>query len=346
MTVSRRLIGPAAAAACAAVAAALVPAAGASAADITLRLHNFNSPKAIANRLFMRPWAADIEKKTGGKVKVQVYPAMQLGGKPSDLYGQARDGVVDMVWTLPGYSPGRFPLTEVFEMPYVAGHAAATSQALTEFYGKHMRDEYKDTHPLVFHATAPGHIHTTKKPVRTLEDLKGMKMRTPSRVSTAMLKALGTVPVGMPIPKVYEAVSRGVVEGTWIPWTIMKPFRLQEVTKFHTEVAMSAALFLMTMNSNSYAKLPADIRKVIDDSTGMALAKRLGHMWQDDEKPGRALALKRGNEIHSLTAEETARWKKVVRPVADAWVKKIDGMGLDGKALLADARAMVAKYSK
>ena len=109
---------------------------------------------------------------------------------------------------------------------------------------------------------------------------------------------------------------------------------------------MSAALFLMTMNSKSYAKLPADIRKVIDDSTGMALAKRLGQMWQDDEKPGRALALKRGNKIYSLTPEETARWKKVVQPVTDAWVKKVDGMGHDGKALLADARALVAKYSK
>ena len=116
-----------------------------------------------------------------------------------------------------------------------------------------------------------------------------MKMRAPSRASAAMLRALGTVPVGMPIPKVYEALSRGVVEGTWIPWTIMRPFRLHEVTKYHTEVALSCALFLMTMNKKRYDGLPADIRKIVDDSTGMPLAKRLGQMWQDDEKPGRAL---------------------------------------------------------
>ena len=318
----------------------------ARAQDLTLRLHNFNSPKAIANRLFMRPWAKEIEEKSAGRVKVQVFPAMQLGGKPSDLYGQARDGVVDIVWTLPGYSPGRFPLTEVFELPFVAGDAAATSQALTEFYGKWMRDEYKDTRPLVFHATARGHIHTARKPIRKLEDLKGVKMRAPSRASAAMLRALGTVPVGMPIPKVYEALSRGVVEGTWIPWTIMRPFRLHEVTKYHTEVALSCALFLMTMNRKRYDGLPADIRKIIDDSTGMGLAKRLGRMWQDDEKPGRALAVKRGHEILALDDAERERWRDATRKVVDAWVEKVTAKGHDGKALVAEARRLVAKYAK
>lgn len=314
--------------------------------ELTLRLHNFNSPKAIANRLFMRPWAKEIEKKSGGKVKVQVFPAMQLGGKPSDLYGQARDGVVDIVWTLPGYSPGRFPLTEVFELPFVAGDAVATSQALTEFHGKWMKEEYKDTQPLVFHATARGHIHTAEKPIRKLEDLKGMKMRAPSRASAAMLSALGTVPVGMPIPKVYEALSRGVVEGTWIPWTIMRPFRLHEVTKYHTEVALSCALFLMTMNKKRYDGLPSDIRKIIDDSTGMPLARRLGRMWQDDEKPGRALAVKRGDQILALDDAERERWRKITQKVVDAWVEKVSKKGHDGKALVADAKRLVAKYSK
>ena len=162
----------------------------AEAEPITLRVHTFNSPKALAVRSFIVPWARELEERSGGRVKVQVFPSMQLGGKASDLYGQARDGVVDIVWTSQGYSPGRFSLTEVFELPFVCAGAEATSLAMMEFYRKWMQDEYADTHPLVFHATAPAHIHTTDRPVRTLEDLAGLKTRVPSQASAATVEAL------------------------------------------------------------------------------------------------------------------------------------------------------------
>ncbi len=316
----------------------------ADAEPITLRLHHFNSSKAIAHRLFMQPWADEIEKKSEGRVRIQVFPAMQLGGKPSDLYGQARDGVVDIVWTIPGYSPGRFPLTEVFELPFLAGGATAASQALTAFHREWMGDEYKDTHPLVFHSTAPTHLHTAGKRIRVLEDLEGMKIRTPSRIGAETLRALGAVPVGMPVPAVYEALSRGVVEGTAIPWTIMRPFRLHEVTNYHTEVALSRVLFVMTMNKRRYDELPPDVRAVIDGSTGMALAERLGRMWHDDEKPGRAIAVERGQPILSLSEAERERWREKTRTVIDRWVEKVGALGYDGQALLADARRLLAKY--
>ena len=316
----------------------------AGAEPITLRLHTFNSPKSIAVRLFLQPWAEEIEERTEGRVEVQVYPAMQLGGRPSDLYGQARDGVVDIVWTLPGYSAGRFPLTEAFELPFVCADAEATSQALNDFYGRWLQDEYEDTRPLVFHAAAPGHIHTADREVRTLEDLEGLKVRAPSRASAAMLKALGAVPIGMPVPKVYEALSRGVVEGAWIPWTIMRPFRLHEVTQYHTEVSLSCVLFLMTMNKARYDGLPEDIQAIIDEATGTALAKRLGRLWQDDEEPGRAMALEQGHSIFPLTDAERERWRTAAQPVIDDWVEKVNAMGHDGEAMLADARRLVAKY--
>ena len=319
-------------------------ASSAGAEPITLRLHTFNSPKSIAVRLFLQPWAEEIEERTEGRVEVQVFPAMQLGGKPSDLYGQARDGVVDIVWTLPGYSAGRFPLTEAFELPFVCGDAAATSQALNDFYRTWLQDEYRDTQPLVFHAAAPGHIHTAKREVRALEDLDGLKIRAPSRASAAMLKALGAVPIGMPVPKVYEALSRGVVEGAWIPWTIMRPFRLHEVTQYHTEVSLSCVLFLMTMNKARYDGLPADIRAIIDETTGTALAKRLGRLWQDDEEPGRTIALEQGHSIVTLTEAERERWRTAAQPVIDGWVEKVNAMGHDGEAMLADARRLVANY--
>ena len=203
----------------------------ADAETVTLRVHTFNSPKAIAVRSFLVPWARELEERTGGRVRVQVFPSKQLGGKASDLYGQARDGVVDIVWTSPGYSPGRFPLTEVFELPFVCADAEATSQAMMEFYRKRMQGEYRDTVPLVFHAAAPAHIHTTVRPVRRLEDIAGLKIRVPSPASAATIEALGAVPVGIPVSDVYEALSRGVVGGVWVAWSIMQPFRLHEVTR-------------------------------------------------------------------------------------------------------------------
>ena len=311
---------------------------------ITLRVHTFNSPKAIVNQLFLEPWAREIEAMSNGRVTVQVFPAMQLGGKPADLYGQARDGVVDIVWTLPGYSPGRFPLTEVFELPFVCTDAEATSQALTMFHRKWMRDEYRDTRPLVFHATAPNHIHTIDRQVRTLEDLKGLEVRAASQTVASMLEALGAVPVGMPVPQVYEALARGVVDGAWLPWTIMRPFRLHEVTRNHTEVALGCTLFVLTMNKVRYDGLPVEIRRIVDETTGMALAKRLGRLWQEDEETGRRMALQRGHSIVPLAQSERVRWRKATVPVIDGWVAKVDAMGYDGRALLADAQRLIARY--
>ena len=331
----------------AALAAGLPPAhsGSADAEPVTLRLHTFNSPRAIAVQQFLLPWAAEVEERSDGRAIVEVYPAMQLGGRPSDLYAQARDGVVDIVWTLPGYTAGRFPLTEVFEMPFVCGDAVATSQALTEFHGKHLQDEYGDTHTLVFHAAAAGHIHTTDKQVLTLEDLAGLKIRAPSQASAEILKALGAVPVGMPVPQVYEALARGVVEGALVPWTIMRPFRLHEVTRYHTEVSLVCPLFVMTMNRARYEGLPEDIRNIIDETTGLALAKRLGRLWQNDEKPGRKIALELGHQISPLSDLERRRWRDVAQPVIDSWLGKVHAMGHDGNSLLEDARNLVDKYS-
>lgn len=318
---------------------------GSGAETITLRLHTYISPNAIAVQEFLEPWAREIETRSNGRARVQLFPAMQIGGRAADLYGQARDGVVDIVWTLPGYTPGRFPLTEVFELPFVCAGAEATSQALTMFHREWMRDEYSDTRPLVFHSTAPSHIHTVNRQIRTLEDLQGLKVRVASRSDAAVLKALGAVPVGMPIAHTYEALSRGVVAGAWIQWSIMRPYRLHEVTQYHTEVSLICRPFVLTMNKARYDGLPDDIRRIVDDTTGMALAQRLGRLWQQDENRSRDLAVQRGYPILTLPQRERARWHTATEPVIDEWVAKVDAMGYDGQALLAEASRLVARYS-
>ncbi|MCY4128202.1 MAG: TRAP transporter substrate-binding protein [Gammaproteobacteria bacterium] len=313
--------------------------------QITLRLHTFNSPNAIVVRDFLIPWAAQIKDISQDRVTVQIFPAMQLGGRPADLYGQARDGVVDIIWTVQGYTPGRFPLTEVFELPFVCGDAEATSVAMMQFYEDWMLDEYSDTHPLVFHAAAPAHLHTVAQKVTSLNDLKGMKVRTSSQISAEMLESLGAMPVGMPVPQTYEALARGVVDAAWLPWTIMRPFRLHEVTKYHTEAGLCCTPFVLTMNKKRYDELPSEIQQILNRTTGIELAKRLGRIWQADELIGREIAETRGHEILSLSYSERARWEDATATVIQRWITKVTAMGFDGEKLLEDARALVANYS-
>lgn len=310
--------------------------------QITLRLHTFNSPNSIAIREFLIPWASEIEVASHSRVNVQVFPAMQLGGRPADLYGQARDGVVDIVWTVQGYTPGRFPLTEVFELPFVCGDAEATSVAISEFYEDWMLDEYADTHPLVFHATAPGHLHSVSKKVISLNDLKGMKVRTSSQISADMVESLGAIPVGMPIPQTYEALSRGVVDAAWLPWTIMRPFRLHEVTRYHTEAGLGCTPFVMTMNKTRYEALPDEVKKLLSETTGLKLAKRLGRLWQEDELLGREIAVNHNHDILSISKVETDQWRKAAASVVQRWVTKVNEMGFDGERLVTEARNLVA----
>src|SRR3546814_463063 len=193
-----------------------------------------------------------VEAESGGRIKIEIYTSMQLGGKPPALYDQVRDGVVDIVWTLPGYTAGRFPITEVFELPFMAASAEATSQAIHEFYLQHAKEEFGDVHPLMVHVHAPGSLHMRGKEVRTLADLNGLKVRAPTRMTNAALEALGATPIGMPVPAVPESLARGVIDGAALPYEVALPLKIHELTTSHTEIGgqhgLYTAVFLFTMN--------------------------------------------------------------------------------------------------
>ncbi len=166
--------------------------------QITLRIHTFLPAPAPVPRNFIVPWAKKVEEESKGKVKVEFYPSMQLGGTPPQLFDQVKDGVVDIVWTLPGYTPGRFPRTEALELPFIAGNAEQTSQAAWEFYQKHLKDEFKDVQIIAVHTHGPGLIHAKGNGVRKLEDMKGLRVRGPSRVVNRLIETLGATPVACP----------------------------------------------------------------------------------------------------------------------------------------------------
>src|SRR3546814_653162 len=252
-------------------AAALPPAA---AQEVALRIHHFLPPQAPVPANFIAPWAEKVTRESGGRIAFEIYPSMQLGGKPPALYDQARDGVVDIIWTLTGYTPGRFPGTEAFELPFVPASAEATSQAAWKFYEKHLTEEFKDVHLIAAHTHGPGLLHVKGDGVETLEDMEGLKLRGPTRQANALISALGATPVGMPVPAMPEALSKGVIDGTVIPWGVTTPLKVAELVDSHTDFAGPrgpyTSFFVFAMNKARYEALPDDLQAVPDATPGLA----------------------------------------------------------------------------
>ncbi len=319
----------------------------ASAADVTLKLHQLLPAQANLPKNFLAPWAEKVEKESNGRIKIELYPSMQLGGKPPALFGQVKDGFVDLIWTLPGYTPGRFPRTEVFELPFIAGSSEATSAAAWELFQSDIKEDFQDVHMIAVHVHGPGLIHS-KEPINKLEDIKGKKVRGPTRLATNLLKAIGAFPVGMPVPAVPESLSKGVIDATAIPWEIVAPLRVHELVHNHTTFAkpLYTSFFIFAMNKDKYESLPADLKKVIDDNSGLEASKWAGRVMGEGDAPGFNAATKAGNNIIQLNAAETARWEEAASGVRDEWISEVKKKGIDGKALYDKAVAAIAKYSK
>ncbi len=319
--------------------------------SVTLKFHTFMQPLSNVWVTMHKPWMEKVEKDSGGRIKFEAYPAMQLGGTPVQLYDQARDGVVDIVWTLPGNTAGRFPRIEVFELPFMMNNAEATSKAYWEYFQTQCPDEFKETHVLALQVHGPGMFHSASKLIKNVADLKGMKVRGPTRQVTKMLGSLGAIPVGMPLPQIPDALSKGTIEACVIPWEVVPSVKVHELTKFHSEFpASSPALytttFVMAMNKAKYDGLAPDLKKVIDANSGLATSGWLGKTQQGNDPVGRKAAVDRGNTIHAFTAAETQEFVKLSSSIDDEWVADMDKRGFKGKALLDSARALIAKHGK
>ncbi len=272
---------------------------------VTLKFHTFMSPQSNVWLNMHKAWMDKVEKESGGRIKFEAYPAMQLGGTPVQLYDQARDGVVDVVWTLPGNNTGRFPRVEVFELPFMMSNAEAASKAYWEYVQTMAPDEFKDVQVLALHVHGPGAIHTTDKPVKSVADMKGIKVRGPSRQINKLLGTLGATPVGMPLPGIPDALSKGTIQGAVIPWEVVPSVKVQELTKYHAEFdpaggALYTITFVMAMNKAKYNSLPPDLKKVIDNNSGMATSGWLGKTQQAGDSAGRKAAADRGNSIFTV----------------------------------------------
>lgn len=323
----------------------------AMAADVVLKLHQMLPQQATIPAKALQPWADKIKADSGGRIEVELYPAMQLGGKPGDLVDQVKDGVVDLIWTVIGYTPGRFPKSEAFELPFMMTNGEATSVAFYDYYEKHLKDEFKDYHVLTVHTHGPGLLHTiASKPITSLESMKGLKLRGTSKVVNQMLEAMGATPIGMPVTAVPESLSKSVIDGTVVPWEVTPSIKIAELAPNHTSFSgkngLYTATFLFAMNKDSYSALPDDLKKVIDKNSGRELARQFGKVMDEGDTRGKAIAEKAGNKLIVLDDTETARWKKAGESVTANWIKDMDNRGLNGTTLYKDAVAFVEKESK
>lgn len=320
-----------------------------SAQDVTLKMHHFLPPQANVPKLILDVWADKVEQDSNGRIKIDRFPSMQLGGKPPELIDQAIDGVADIVWTVVGYTPGRFPRTEVFELPFMMTNAGAVSQAYWEMFEKHMKDsEFKDVTILGTWVHGPGLIHS-KDPIATIEDLDGVKVRGGSRTINNLLTKFGATPVGMPVPAVSEALSKGVISATTIPWEVTEALKVPELVKNHTEFsnkALYTLTFVLAMNKAKYDSLPDDLKKVIDDNSGLEFSVFAGSTMEGADGPVRAKVAEAGNNIITLSDEEVAKWQEASQPIYDEWIAEMSEKGIDGAALIAEAQELIQKHTK
>ena len=336
-----------------ALAATATLASSAQAQEITLKVSHFWAPTAMAPTKVIGPWCDKVNKESGGRLKCQIFPSMSLGGTPAQAFDQAKDGVADIVYTLPGYTAGRFPLMEAFELPFMNLNAEASSQAVWEYYltTPAVQKEFTGVKPLALHTHDEGYVHTRDKQIKTLADFKGLKMRAPTRQTNKLLSKLGATPVSMPLPAIPDAVSKGVIDGFLLPWEVIPSVKLHEMVKYHSETdpkerALYSAVFIMAMNPAKYDSLPADLKKVIDNNSGAALVKQIGKIWDESAAPGRRAAEDRKNTFYMIPASELANWRTASASLYDEWVAEVTAKGNDGKALLAKAQGLIKKYEK
>lgn len=313
---------------------------------VTLIFHHFLSSKAPPHTKLIEPWARKLEKISNGRIKVEIYPSMSMGGKPNELYSQARDGVADIIYTVAGYTPGVFPRTEVLELPAIHTNSSYdTAMAAKENY-ELLKEDFKKVKPLLIGMTGAYQLSTATTKVDSLDDMVGMKVRAPSRSGGWYLSELGAEPVGMPLPAVAQALSKNAVEGAILPMEVFPAFKFQELTKYTTEIqgggGFGGSVLLMLMNQDRFDSLPKDLQDAIDKSLETSIAD-WAKLADDMEVYGKGLQEKTGGEIVTLDYDETQKFKVVADKVTQRWVEEMNGKGIDGQEIVDAIKKSMAK---
>ena len=318
----------------------------AHAQEYEFTLHHFLGPQASAHTNMLEPWARQVEENSGGQVAIEIFPSMTLGGRPQELVSQARDGVVDLVWTLNGYTPGLFPRTEVFELPTVfENDPGATNLAMREVFAEHLAEEYQGLEVMFLHVHAGNGLHTGDIEARAPSDLEGTSLRIPSRSGSWVIEALGAQPVAMPVPELPQALQKGVVDGALIPWEIIPALKIFDQTDYQIEgpnkERLGTSVFQVSMNQGRWDSLPEEIKQAFRDASDEDFLRQMGEVWRQADETGIAAAVENGNTHVQLTEEEWSAFEDAMTPVVERWTEDTAGQGIDSQALAESARSAI-----
>lgn len=323
--------------------------AGVNAAEtVVLKVAHFVPPSYTLHADVIVPWCETLERESKGTLKCQIYPALQLGGTPTQLVDQVKNGVADIVWTIPGYSAGRFPTIEALEHPFLAVNAASSSRAAWEFANKYAQKEFEPYKVLAVHTDGGAAVHTTKE-MKTFADFKGVRLRAASRMLSKLITALGGVPIAMPISQVTESLSKGVLDGAVASWEAVLPSKLNDVVKFHLdppagEPTLAAIVCTMLMNKQRYESLSPEHKALIDKHSGLILSEAFGKAWDVSIAANRKKVLADNAKVNTISPADFKAMVAAAAGVSDEWAAEMTAKGLDGKALVGGAREILARH--
>ena len=308
----------------------------------SLKYAHFMPAGSWQNQTLFKDWAATVAKESNQALEVTIFPAQTLGKAPAG-YDNAKNGIADIAWTVQGYTANRFPLSQIIELPGLFKTAEVGSCAFQKFYDSGALDkEYEETHVLYVHTHGLGHLSTKDKAVTTLADLKGLKIRRPTAVIGKLLTELGAEPVGMPAPRIYESIQHGVIDGFMLPWEAVAGFRADEVTAHHTEFGFYSLAFIATMNKKAYENLPANLKKVVDDNSGMKWALIAGRGYDKGDADALPKVKKTGT-IHQIDPAEKAKWIAAGERATQSYLAELDAKGLAGTTSYEKIKGYVAE---
>ncbi len=316
---------------------------GAQAGAVKLRLGHWLPPAHPLQKLGFEKWAKSVEEASKGTIKIDIYPAMQLG-HAVDHYDMARDGIADITWINPGYQTGRFPVIAAGELPFITDNAKAASKALDAWYRPYAEKEMKDVKFCLVHFHDPGTLHS-KKAIRVPADVKGLKVRPGNATMGKFIRQLGGANVKVSAPEARDALERGVADAITFPWNSVIVLGISKAVDHHLDMSLYSTTLSLVINKAAYNKLPKDGKAAIDSHCTSEWAEKFSAGWADNEASGREAIAKLGHKIIKISDDEKKKWQEAAKPLYASWKESVKKKKLPAEKMLKELQDALAKTS-